>query len=493
MEQELDRRMDSSALGTVGTLDEGIQEKEATGQKRLGCGMYFIFVLLGTAILMPFNCFITPGDYVFAFYPGDLYFSLCSSLNNVGNWSMMWVMLKFGHKLNANVMVQVSLVVWLVALVMTPLVAIIIKDGGDPGTPEDDRVRSIRMGITGCLILICGAFNGVAFPMTFSVASRLSWDMCQAIMNGNGVAGIVAVLINIIVTGVGMAIKSSNGNSYDDRNFLRYATLAYFVISGILVGSCIIAWNIVMKRFPELKHDIHEDASAGQGVVDPSELNPKTGRRYTTVEISRHLVVPGIAVFLVFFITLSLFPQITNMAGVFFYYRGNMIGNDTFHDKGLSPSSFTWWNLGLTANFMVGDWIGRAIPKIEVLSRIKVVPILIFSCCRFVFLPLFLLFAVPRSTDGLTTAPALVKPFCESAGNCSNKGVIGADVIVQIIMLIFAITNGYVGSVAMVRFVDCLPHMSYAGDGGRVMSLFLNTGLFFGSFTSLAISLLLSG
>lgn len=487
MEQELDRRLDSSALGTVATLDDGIQEKGASEQKRLGCGMYFIFVLLGTAILMPFNCFITPGDYIITFYPGDLYFSLCSSLNNVGNWSMMWVMLKFGHKLNANVMVQVSLVVWLVALVLTPLVAIVIKDGDN-----EDKAKSIRMGLTGCLILICGAFNGVAFPMTFSVASRLSWDMCQAIMNGNGVAGIVAVLINIIVTGVGLAIDK--GSSEEDRkNFLRYATLAYFVISGIIVGSCIIAWNIVMKRFPELKHDIHDDAPSGQGAVEPGEINPKTGRRYTTVEISRHLIIPGMAVFLVFFITLSLFPQITNMAGVFFYYK-SWLDSDGKPKTGtsLTANSFTWWNLGYTANFMVGDWIGRAIPKIEVLSRIKVVPILIFSCCRFIFLPLFLLFAVPRSTDGLEAAPALVKPFC--GGDCANsKGVIGADVIVQIIMLIFAITNGYVGSVAMVRFVDCLPHMSYAGDGGRVMSLFLNTGLFFGSFTSLAISLILSG
>lgn len=210
-------------------------------------------------------------------------------------------------------------------------------------------------------------------------------------------------------------------------------------------------------------------ASLGNETIDQSVLpvgnllNPKTGQKYTFMQLVRVLLVPGLGVFFVFFITLAFFPSIT---GKIPYVTGV---NNNLDDKG-------WWSVGMTSLFMIFDYVGRSLPQIEVLTRIRTTPLLIFSLLRIVFGVLFLLMGIPVPTLSNNSISRINAP-------------IQNDYVSTITMILFALTNGYVSTVIMIRYGDHVPHPSYMAASGDIMSFWLNTGLIAGGLVSLFIDL----
>ena len=182
------------------------------------------------------------------------------------------------------------------------------------------------------------------------------------------------------------------------------------------------------------------------------------------MQLVRILLIPGLGVFFVFFVTLAFFPSIT---GKIPYVDGV---NKSIKDYG-------WWSVGMTSLFMIFDYVGRSLPQIEVLTRMRTTPLFIFSLARLAFGVLFLLMGVPvPERDGSYKVTKIRAP-------------IQNDYVSTITMILFALTNGYVSTVIMIRYGDHVPHPSYMAASGDIMSFWLNTGLIVGGLTSLFIDL----
>lgn len=446
------------------------KSKTKAEDKKSCCSLlYVMFLLFGVGSLLPFNCYITPYEYIVTFYPRPT-LSFFSLFYNVGNWSMMFIYLKFGRKIPARSANLVVFITWIVCLTILPTLVFFNMD------------KIPRFVIALILVFVSGALNGICFPKIISVGSRIDFSMVQAMMSGNGVAGIITAALYAITKGV--AIASGDGKFTEGQ--LKYGTLSYFILSDLFLIACVFAWIKVMKDYPHLNYDeqqpeaeikIEESISAdiqqqsgalandtieaGAKPMD-SATNPKTGQRYTFMQLVRILLMPGFGVFFVFLVTLAFFPAISGQVP---YVDGHYGKKD---DHG-------WWSVSMTSLFMIFDYVGRTLPQIEALTRVKRVPLLIMSLARIVFGVMFMLMALPiptRGQDGKITA---------------INSLIQSDYVSTINMILFALTNGYVSTVGMIRYGDDVPHPSYMATSGNIMSFWLNTGLITGGLISLCI------
>lgn len=459
------------------TKSQSDQENASTkGEKKCSCSLlYVMFLLFGVGSLLPFNCYITPYEYLVKFYPQPT-ISFFSLFYNVGNWFMMFIYLKVGSKLPARISNIIIFTTWIVCLTILPILVFI------------NMPINARFAIALILVFVSGVLNGICFPKIISVGSRIDFSMVQAMMSGNGVAGIITAALYAITKGIAF----STGDGTFTEGQLKYGTLSYFILSDLILIACIFGWIKVMKDYPHLNYDDqggekevkmeasvstditkeqHSASLAGETVdagVKPidTSVNPKTGQKYTFMQLVRVLLIPGFGVFFVFFITLAFFPAIT---GQIPYVDGV---TKKINDNG-------WWSVGMTSLFMIFDYVGRSIPQIEVFTRMRTTPLLIFSLTRFVFGVLFLLMGIPPPTTSGTNG----------SQTTTINALIQNDYVSTITMILFALTNGYVSTVIMMRYSDHVPHPSYMPVSGNIMSFWLNTGLLVGGLTSLFINL----
>jgi len=222
----------------------------------------------------------------------------------------------------------------------------------------------------------------------------------------------------------------------------------------------------------------------GSGDPDLAIVNPGQSAltKMSTWAIVKRIWIWILAVFVCFFGTLIVFPAITvlvkstgsakNGTTVFqATEQGSPNGTTVF--QATEPKN-TWSDtyfipVGCFLLFNVGDFVGRTLAgviKINWATHFGSVCLLGLSLVKLAFVPLFL--------------------FCNAAP--SNRSVtsvlIDSDAAYLIFMIIFSISNGYIGSVVMMFG----PKMLQSGeDQGRAASLlvsFLVTGLAAGAFMS---------
>jgi len=200
-----------------------------------------------------------------------------------------------------------------------------------------------------------------------------------------------------------------------------------------------------------------DEPTNGSGDPDLAIVNPGQSAltKMSTWAIVKRIWIWILAVFVCFFGTLIVFPAITVLV------KSTGSGND-WSDTYFIP-------VGCFLLFNVGDFVGRTLAgviKINWATHFGSVCLLGLSLVKLAFVPLFL--------------------FCNAAP--SNRSVtsvlIDSDAAYLIFMIIFSISNGYIGSVVMMFG----PKMLQSGeDQGRAASLlvsFLVTGLAAGAFMS---------
>lgn len=159
---------------------------DKTGRKDLSKTIYAIFLILGTGALLPFNCYICPVDFWVTFY-GEFFVSAASLSYNGGNWLCMLFMMWKGYKLNQNKLVLTALTVWLVSLIIIPCF--------HPMT-DDATLKSV---LTIIPIFLSGVANGFYFSTIVSIGSKIDPINAQAVMAGNGIAGLIPQFILIVI------------------------------------------------------------------------------------------------------------------------------------------------------------------------------------------------------------------------------------------------------------------------------------------------------
>lgn len=490
-------------------------ENREPGSYDKGHFVYLIFLYFGITALLPFNAFITPGGFYETFYYYNKSFMNSISFGyNLPAVFMSLIMVVWGKSWPGIPRVMISLSLFFISLVLVPFVHIMF--GIDEETARGDDVKNGTANdvVTILLVLLCGIANGIFFPTMVQIATLHGDVYSQAIMEGNGIGGIIPVVINIITL---LCVSD-----------VQLMAEIYFIIAAVFVAFAFILFfllykiefskNKVQKIAPlkcyssytqlpsasataendnseKVETDMNEnivkkdelDATGGnlnkeQGIVDDADNSTNTATttkgelsrtissdlnddisstremkeadnekykkkfsKRSTKTIFKILLLPELCVSFIFLVTLSLFPATALNMGF---------------NEDISPD---WRSIIVVGVFNVVDWVGRSLPKFKFINQRKCLTepklLFIYSMCRLVFIPLIVVPAV---------------------------GIFTSTAYTVIMVVIFAITNGFISSMAMMKGPFLVDNDVERQIGGSLMTVMLNLGLTIGSCLNLA-------
>jgi equilibrative nucleoside transporter 1/2/3 len=318
---------------------------------------------------------------------------------------------------------------------------------------------SVSLGFVVLLIFFAGTGTSVVQSSLFGFASSFPSLYTQALMGGNGIAGFVVTLMRVF----------SKLIYKDDENVTMKSANLFFGIAAGFSMLCFLLF-LVMERIPfarrfldKLKHkkvdrlpalEESEDSSMlayseDENVISDSEsiVEQEEPEYYkvSPLQVLKKVWKNGLVVCSVFTLTFMIFPGITS--------------------KLQSSTSFVsseWYTLILFVQFNFFDLIGRTLPSYKILFTPKT--LWIVSLGRFAFYPLFVL---------------------------NLKGIFFVhDAWSLTFMALFALTNGYVASLAMIYGPSFVENDQDKETAGVIMAFFLNFGIFLGSHIALIMKLL---
>eukprot|EP01111_Echinosteliopsis_oligospora_P013565 TRINITY_DN4895_c0_g1_i1.p1 TRINITY_DN4895_c0_g1~~TRINITY_DN4895_c0_g1_i1.p1 ORF type:complete len:431 (-),score=65.89 TRINITY_DN4895_c0_g1_i1:20-1312(-) len=371
---------------------------------------FIIFVILGTGLLLPWNAFICANPYFTTLYSNTFVFYLSLAYN----WSSVICLIlsvKFMPRFSFSGRVFTFFGLDFVVLMLVPFIYNIMGEHKQPA-----------MAATLLCVFLTGVASSILIGTIIGLASLFPPQYIGAIMTGNGVAGILTSLLSIITT-------LTFPDTFQGQKEIG---IVYFMISAFVIVICVMGY-LVLQKLPITKYYLRKFEQ--DKLTQSSKVNDAYGGNgsgsVSSIAVFRKVWREALCVWFVFFVSLSLFPSLTSMATV------------------STSLSAQWFSILFTATFMVGDFIGRSLPKWVIIFSPKNlwIPIVL----RVGFFPLFLFYIKPHILDDQTLA--------------------------FIIMFFFSLTNGYCGTLAMM-FGPTSADNHEKETAGFIMSFMLNFGIF---------------
>eukprot|EP00767_Chilomastix_cuspidata_P007124 gnl/Chilomastix_cuspidata/770.p2 GENE.gnl/Chilomastix_cuspidata/770~~gnl/Chilomastix_cuspidata/770.p2 ORF type:complete len:450 (-),score=173.48 gnl/Chilomastix_cuspidata/770:2522-3835(-) len=402
-----------------------------------GKKVFLIFLVFGVSALLPWNAFITPMDYWNTYYSFDSLFTYYMSFAyNAPALIMLAVMVQWGHKWNLHVRMFTFFILSTVVLVLTPFIHLMFGI-----TDDDEGTRGAQIGcelVTLFVILLTGVSNGIFFPTVISIGTQLDEVMGQAAMEGNGVAGLVTIIIRVITK-----------LCVDD---VQTSSLIYFLTGAVIVFISMFLYIALFRieysrgvmrtelrktqrgaHYQDLDEAAQSSAAGDIDLVNAVPTEPPMRKRH----VFRLVLMPGVGVMLIFLVTLSLFPGVT-----------------AYMDQDCDMDD-DWWDIVKNAIFMVFDWVGRSLPKYELFARPSVKTMTLVSALRLLFYPIFIL---------------------------ATEDIVNSTFYTCFMLFVFALSNGYVSSLLMMKGPFLVDSDADKATAGTLMTFMLNVGLTVGSF-----------
>jgi len=428
--------------------------------------VYIIFYWLGIGTLLPWNMFISVvayWDYKFRTVVEDVSIEDANAANAtavvddknelqkawngylaaasmVPNVTFLILNAFFGHRLKTQPRLIVSLILVIVAFTFTSIMVQVDTDTWQKDFLIVTLVSVVFININSAIFQ--GGILGVAgkFPPAYM----------GAVFSGQAVGGIFASGCNVVFLALGAtAVQSGFFCFLTSVVFLLTALLGYFFVTRSEFYKHYLGEQQQEPDKEKKPEDskLLEKENTGDSPTIPVKVNPFR----VLIQISPYAA----AVFLCFAVTLSCFPAIT--VRVVSTLPKDSAWASTFY---LPVACFLLFN--------IGDYLGRFLagliqwPKPSKLGSYLT---LLFAILRFIFLPLFLFCNIPRSEDSIS--PTLFE----------------SDTAYIVIMMLFSISNGYVGTICMMSG----PQMVDGEEAGTAASMLvacLGLGLGTGSFLS---------
>ena len=250
-------------------------------------------------------------------------------------------------------------------------------------------------------ILLTVAFAmGMSTAMTqgtlFSICGRLGPQHTAALTTGTGCAGTVICLIR-------MATKSAPSKWTSVFTFFMFSSV--FCVSCILNFVCLVENSEYMTKCRDVKEKdtLHEPLAAAE--EDPEKEEETTS--ISNMQIVKRAMRGIISVVLVFLVTLAIFP------GLISEMESSNVNKD-------------WWSLILFTAFNFTDTIGKfSAGKFSDIIHLN--GLLTWSVVRLIFVPVFIL--------------------------CVSPDYIKWDWIQLILVVLFGLSNGYLGTCLCLYFL----------------------------------------
>jgi len=344
----------------------------------------------------------------------------------------------FGHKFRTQPRLVISLIAVIILFIFTSVMVQVDTDSWQSG------FLYLTLASVVCINVGAAIFQGGIL----GVAGKFPPAYMGAVFGGQAIGGIFASSCNLVFLATGASEV--------------FSAFLCFVMSVVFLGTALLAYAVA-TRSEFYKHYLGEgDSSDKEGKPEDSKLlkNGEAEAVKLPVKVSSFAVIVQIsvyalAVFLTFFVTLGCFPAISAQV------KSTLDPKSTWAKTYFIPvSCFLFFN--------VGDFIGRFLAeKIQFPKPGKLGAwiTLGLALLRFVFVPLFLVLNIERSADSMTNT------------------YISSDVAYIIIMLLFSITNGYVGTICMMSGPQIV-RSEEAQMAASLMVAFLGIGLASGAFMS---------
>ncbi|KAF1970763.1 nucleoside transporter-like protein family [Bimuria novae-zelandiae CBS 107.79] len=421
--------------GSEGPDGERIDDQEQREYSRVD---YYVFLLLGIAMLWAWNMFLAAAPYfqrrfesdhrlLRNFQSAELAVSTVGSLGSLILLTKLQANASYPKRIAASLILN-SVVFALLAISTRTFLAV---------SPSAYFVFFLLVVFSASLATsLCQ--NGV-FAY---VASFGREEYTQGIMTGQGIAGVLPCIAQIVSVLSVPPKESEEGAPQESSK----SAFIYFLTATVISALTLVTFVYLLSK----------PASHGhvRPTLDDEEVDPGYGaashKSIPLLRLLQKLYWLAGAVFLTFAITMF-YPVFTQKT---LSVRDPTTSSRLFQPAVFIPLGFLFWN--------IGDLIGRVIPGIPGLT-LTAQPRLLFTLAvaRLAFIPLYLL--------------------C----NVSGRGAaINSDFFyLFIVQLLFGVSNGYIGSNCMMGFVEWVDPEEREAAGG-FMSLCLVAGLTAGSFLS---------
>ncbi|PLB54831.1 hypothetical protein P170DRAFT_398617 [Aspergillus steynii IBT 23096] len=414
---------------------------------------YAVFFILGVSMLWAWNMFLAAAPYFYHRFQSDdwaatHYQSSILTVSTITNLGSVYILAKLQKDASYPRRISISLLINIAVFTLLAFSTIIAKH------------VSVSTYFGFLMVMVFGASlaTGINQNGVFAYVSGFGREeYTQAIMAGQGVAGVLPCIVQILSV---LAVPQRKGDQPEETpQESSTSAFVYFITATVVSFSALLAFLSLVKRrssTPLLRSDLFQDDHPNR-TSPPEDADHHSDHPTKTVgllTLFRKLRLMALAIFLCYAVTMT-FPVFTaEIESV----RDPSTRSRIFDSPIFIPLGFFFWN--------VGDLVGRMlvlIPSISLAHR----PWALFclSIARVAFIPLYLL--------------------------CNIRGR-GASVpsdffYLVIVQLLFGVSNGYLGSSCMMGAGHWVSE-DEREPTGAFMGLMLVGGLTAGSLLSFGVS-----
>ncbi|XP_014663897.1 PREDICTED: equilibrative nucleoside transporter 1-like isoform X2 [Priapulus caudatus] len=408
--------------------------------------VYLMMTMLGLGQLLPWNFFITANEYFTyklrntshnaSIYEVDdktylqitfeNWFSVTSMVTNV---VFVFVTSSIMHTLCANVRMFGAMSTMVVLFILTVIFTQV----------DTDSWQVAFFVITVLTVGILSSACAVIQASLFGLAGFFPQKYTSGVMAGQAIAGMFASLASIITL-----LGTQDDPLQSGFNYFLAATFAILIAIVSYLAIPRTDFGHYYLQHPDERtsdHLIAAKQAKGSGIGVKKEKPP-------FIAIFKKVKMEALSVWMVFFVTLSLFPPLTSNVQSVNKDSGTRWTNQFF----IPVYCFLMFN--------VGDLIGRVVAAFIQWPRRGSYLLPLLCILRVGFIPLFLLCNIqPRGTIPV---------------------IFNTDIYPVVFMLLFATTNGYLASLCMMYGPQNV-YPSDADTAGAICSAMMSFGLFAGS------------
>ncbi|ETN87187.1 Nucleoside Transporter [Necator americanus] len=412
---------------------EGVKVLEAPPRDH-GLLVYFIALLHGIGVLMPWNMFITiaPQYYVdYWFSPNgtqtDYSKNFMSSLGIAAQLPTLLI-----NIINTFAVIGCALLLRIAGPIMINCASVFAVIMLITFVSPTEEAMGWFYVVTLIIVAIINLSNGLYQNSTFGLFADFPAKYTNALVLGNNICGTFTTVLSIVVTMILSDVRS--------------IAVTYFSISLFVLSMCGFSLIVLVKQKFYNYHIEKGNAARAQANTSKPGLSQ-------FVECFKMCWVQLFNVFFIFFVTLTIFPAM--MAATPLYMESNQEWHSIWPERLYTfITCFLSFNLFATVGSMIANFVQWPRPKflwIPVLLRGFLIPFFMF--CNY------------RPFD--RTLPVLFKSeFVFLSGG-----------------ILMAVTSGYFSSLAMMYAPRVCPER-YAKIAGMTAALCLIIGVFSGvSFT----------
>ncbi|CAO0796376.1 unnamed protein product [Mucor circinelloides] len=429
------------AARSIQVEDDGLEDKYKL--------VYWIYFIYGIAMLLPWNVFITASEYFarrFAATPYEEkfqnYFSTYFTITNLLTFVLiLYMQNKSAYHVDSFISILINTIVFGILAV----------------TVETQIGGSGYFWFIMALIVLTGATTSFFQNSVFSEASQLPPMYMQAVLSGQGIAGVIVAVSSIL------SALAGNTNDTPDESSISRSAFLYF-LSAFLITAAALVGRIVVVRLPFYRRQMNarNEVIRVEEEILEEQQHPVDRAPVNIMSIVRKSSGLIFTVGYIFIITLMLFPSVTALIKSVRRPESNVSkkGGRFFDDDIFVAFHFLLFN--------VGDWVGRMMPVSSIFQIFQVKYLVLLSTLRSVFIPLFLVCNVIVSEQ--RRLPVLIN----------------SDFVYFILIWIFAVSNGWICSLAMMAApqLESIKSAHEKSLVGSVMSFSLVVGLAIGGSLS---------